>query len=113
MIFNTEATLRTICDFLDEPFVPEMLEYHQSAEKVLMNEAPNRDLVKQAYLSSLRPPDPSKVFAWKQELSLSDRIIFEQVAGRALELFGYELENHRSTLGSRFKNLYYALFRRW
>ena len=46
-------------------------------------------------------------------MSLSDRIIFEQTAGDALELFGYEKENLESTIGSRLKGLYYCVFQRW
>jgi hypothetical protein len=48
----------------------------------------------------------------KREMSLADRIIFDQVAGSALDLFGYEREDHPATLGSRLKGFYYSV-RRW
>ena len=63
--------------------------------------------------NSVRAPDGSLVYEWKRRMSLADRIIFEQVAGDALDLMGYERERHRSTLGSRAKNFYYANFLRW
>ena len=62
--------------------------------------------------SSTRAPDPSKVFLWKREMSLADRIIFDEIAGPALDLFGYEREQHAATLGSRLKEFYYSV-KRW
>jgi hypothetical protein len=107
VVRDTEAALRKICDFLDEPFAPEMLAYEQAARDAVPPES------LEWHLNSVRSPNPDKAFAWKRELPVSDRIIFEQHAGEALELFGYELERHPTTWASRFKNLYYALVVRW
>lgn len=107
LVEKPEAVLRQITQFLEEPYAPEMLTYHQNAVKSM----PTRSL--QWHQSSVRSPDRTKVHAWKNKLSLADRIIFEEIAGDALGLFGYELERHPSTLSSRFKNLYYAVVKRW
>lgn len=107
LVRDSEHCLRRICDFLDEPFAPEMLSYHQSARDVVPGES------LQWHNSSVRAPDPDKLFAWKRELSLTDRIIFEQIAGSALDLFGYERENLGSSIGSKLKYLYYAVIVRW
>jgi hypothetical protein len=107
LVRDSERCLRRICDFLDEPFAPEMLSYHQSARDVVPGESI------QWHSNSVRAPNPDKLFAWKRELSLADRIIFEQIAGSALDLFGYEREDHHSSLGSKLKSLYYALIVRW
>jgi hypothetical protein len=107
LVLKTEDTLRTICAFLQEPYHKEMLNFYSAAEK----EMPKESL--KWHKSSVRPPDSNKVYMWKREMSLSDRIIFEQIAGETLELFGYETEQHPSTLSSRLKNLYYCLVKRW
>ena len=44
---------------------------------------------------------------------MSDRIIFEQIAGDTLELFGYERGKLASTFTSRCKNLYYSVVARY
>jgi len=95
LILDTAATLRTICEFLEEPFAEEMLTHDETAESVV----PPTSL--QWHESSVRRPDPQKLFAWRHELSKADQIIFEQVAGPALDLFGYERQNCRSTMASR------------
>jgi hypothetical protein len=63
--------------------------------------------------SSVQAPDRTKVAMWKQHMSLSDEIIFEQVAGSTLDLFGYPREHHASTFGSRLKRLYYHTLKRY
>ena len=107
LVRSSESCLRRICDFLDEPFAPEMLSYHESAREVVPGES------LQWHGNSVRPPDPNKLFAWKREFSLADRTIFEKVAGSALDLFGYERENLQSSIASKLKNLYYAAIVRW
>lgn len=103
LVRDTETTLRRICAFLDEEYVSQMLRYHETAQ----SEVPTESL--RWHGSSVSRPDPSKVGIWKKELSESDRIIFEEIAGDTLDLFAYEREHLASTWKSRFKNLYYAL----
>lgn len=107
LVLATEQTLRKICRFIGEAYHEQMLDYPNSAER----EMPDKSM--QWHKSSIRAPDPSKVYGWKREMSLADRIIFEQTAGDALELFGYEKENLAGTVGSRLKGLYYCVFQRW
>lgn len=107
LVTNTEEVLRIICDFLGEPFDDSLLHYHENAE----SSVPSESL--QWHKSSISAPDPSKLYAWKSDLALADRIIFEQVAGPALGLFNYEREKLHSTLSSKLKSFYYANFERW
>ncbi len=107
LVLDTTGTLTSICDFLGEAFAPEMVDFSIS----------NTDTVPADSLKwhrhSVRAPELSKLAAWKHKLSVADRIIFEENAGSALDLFGYRRENLPSTLGSRLKNLYYATIKRW
>jgi len=107
LIVETERVLREICEFLGEDFSPSMLEFHEEGAENVPEES------RQWHQNSMRAPDPSKLGAWKRKLSVADRIIFEQNAGEALDLFGYEKECLQSTLGSRLKNFYYAAVMRW
>ena len=101
LVTRTEETLRTICGFLGESYSSEMLSYHATALEVVPEES------LKWHRSSVRPPDPSKIGRWKHELCRADRIIFEQIAGDALGLFGYPRERLTTTLGSRIRNAVY------
>jgi hypothetical protein len=107
LVLHSESTLRRVCDFLTIRFHPRMLEYPATAEGELPTEA------LPFHRNSVRAPDPSLIGEWRRRMSRADRIIFEQVAGDALGLFGYELERHTPTVTSRLKNLYYAVWQRW
>jgi hypothetical protein len=107
LVCNPENILRQICDFLLEPYDENMLSYHTSAESQMP-----RDSLKW-HRASVRLPESNKIGMWKQRLSPSDRILFEQVAGDALQMFGYERENLSPTIGSKIRKAYYCLWRRY
>jgi len=107
LVVDTDGILRKICDFLGESYAPEMMEFQQGGDENVPEES------RKWHQNSVRAPDPSKLGAWKKKLSVADRIIFEQNAGEALDLFGYQRENLPSTPGSRLKNFYYAAIMRW
>lgn len=107
LVVDTENTLRIICDFLGEEFAPQMMAFNESAtESVPIGS-------QKWHQNSVRAPEPAKLAAWKRKLSIADRIIFEENAGPALDLFGYEREHLPSTFASRVKNIYYATMNRW
>jgi len=107
LVRQPEATLRRICDFVGEAYEPEMLNYSETAGDVV----PSESLV--WHRNSIRPPDPSQLDKWKTALSKAERILFEEIAGDALELFGYERENRAPTLSSRLLKAYYTLIKRY
>lgn len=101
LVLDTEKTLATICRFIGIEFQNGMLNYHVTAS----HEVP--DISQQWHKNSIREPDPAKVSAWRRKMGKSDRIIFEQIAGDTLDIFGYERERLNTTLMSQLKNLYY------
>ena len=107
LVQEPEATIRKICEFLCEDYEPEMLEFNAGGRE----EVPEGSL--KWHRSSVEAPDPSKLGRWRTELSRADRVIFEQNAGEALDLFDYPREHMRSTFRSRVKNLYYSSVVRW
>lgn len=106
LVLSPEETLRKICHFVREPYEPAMLSYSESAKDVVPAES------LKWHRNSIQPPDPSQLFKWKTQLSRAERIIFEQLAGEALDLFGYEREHLPPTAASRALKVYYTLLKR-
>jgi hypothetical protein len=107
LVLDTVPVLGRICAFLGVDYVPGMLDYPASARASM----PSDSL--RWHQNSIRAPDRSLVQAWKHRLTPADRVIFEAIAGDALELFGYERERLPATWRSRARSLYYATARRW
>jgi hypothetical protein len=110
LVLKTEETLRTICAFLREPYDENMLIYYETAE----TEMPKESM--KWHRNSVRRPDSHMVYAWKRRMSRADRILFEQVAGFTLEVFGYEREYHPRTFANKIrgkiKKVYYSALRK-
>jgi len=106
LVSRPEDTLTAICDFLGERYSEAMLSYHDTAESVVPRES------LKWHRNSVRPPDPRKIGRWKQELSRTDRVLFEQIAGDTLERFGYARERLPNSLASRIRNAVYFGIRR-
>jgi len=102
-----QRILEEICSFLDEPFDVQMLDYHKNA-KIYMPESSLK-----YHSSSIRPPDPQKIHAWRDGMSLADQTLFEEVAGHTLESFGYRREARGATWRSHLMKLKYTLIDRW
>lgn len=106
LVRHPERILRQVCHFINEPYESAMLNYSEKAK----DEVPTESL--KWHRNSIQPPDPSKLNKWKTQLSKSERIIFEQLAGETLDLFGYERENLAPTTASRALKVYYSLLKR-
>ena len=102
-----EAALREICSFLGEPYEPEMLGYSESAEGVVPAES------LRWHRNSVRPPDPAKLGEWRTKLSLGEQAIVDELAGPALELFGYPRAQVSASWRTRATKLYYACLARY
>jgi hypothetical protein len=102
LVLDTEPTLRRVCEFLELPWEPVMLDYHERAEQRLMEKA--RDLPRhkegrppqpaEARLAShamaMEPPNPDRIGRWRTDMSAGDRDAYEEVAGELLAELGYE-----------------------
>lgn len=107
LVRSPEPSLRSICDFVGEPFNQAMLGYHKNAAAAM----PEFSL--KFHSSSIRPPDLEKVTAWQREMSVTDRALFCEVAGDTLEAFGYPRESFRAGWRSGLMRLKYAFINRW
>jgi hypothetical protein len=106
LVLQSEKMLRRICEFIDESYDEAMLSYSEKAGEVV----PTDSL--KWHRNSIKPPDPSQLDRWKTDMTRAERIIFEQLAGDTLDLFGYEREHLAPTMASRALKLYYVLLKR-
>ncbi|MTW22661.1 sulfotransferase family protein [Allochromatium palmeri] len=99
LIAAPERKLRQVCAFLDLPFEPGMLDYHQRAESRLSELGDRRDTegrvaVPRAqrlsiHANTTRPPDPAQSGKWRTGLTAAEVALFEREAGDVLTALGY------------------------
>lgn len=106
LVLESAETLASICAFLGEEFEAAMLDFYESA----VTEMPAESM--RWHRSSVSAPDSGKVQTWRNTMTLSDQIVFEQVAGDTLAMFGYERTPSRPTIGSRIRFARYAILGR-
>ena len=102
LVRDTEPQLRRIAEFLELPWNDSMLRYYEHAEERLSEM--HRDLPsddgkplrpadhrKEAHLLTSKPPDPSRLARWKEDMAPADIAAFESVATPLLTELGYEV----------------------
>jgi Sulfotransferase family len=100
LVRHTESELRKICVFIKLDYHPQMLNYFNGARKRL-DEIKTRyrsdgnlliskeeRLFNQRFTSS--PPDCSRIFRWKHEMTREEQREFETEAGDLLKTLGYD-----------------------
>jgi hypothetical protein len=103
MLADPATVLRRICSFIDLPWDPAMLTFHERAqERIAELDAPVRsaDGVRivsvQERLSALKlvtePPRRDRIGRWRTEMTREDRHAFEEIAGELLCELGYETQ---------------------
>ena len=83
LVADPEAELEALCDFLGEPYIPEMAQPQILGRKEIDPkswEAPIR-----------QPPNTTRIGRWQQEMSLADQRLFQRIAGTLLIALDYEL----------------------
>jgi hypothetical protein len=99
LVLDPETCLRDICDFIEIDYDPAMKDYHRRAAARLLEQqartlASGTVLVTQhERLAQQRltmcPPDPSRIFRWRQAMLASERAEYEAVAGGLLAALDY------------------------
>jgi hypothetical protein len=106
LVLDTERTLGRACEYIELPFDPAMLAYHERAAERLREidrELPAKRGRPQlgaqrrlaAHERASEPPAPERVGAWRSEMSARDRAAFEAEAGDLLAELGYEVGGGR------------------
>lgn len=83
LVIYPEKTLKDLCSWLNLEYTPMMLQFYEEASDYVISWKGNT-LIK-------TPINPSRVCAWKTELSQGQIADFESVAGELLEELGYEV----------------------
>jgi hypothetical protein len=102
LVRDTETQLRRVAEFIELPWDDSMLRYYERAEERLAEM--HRDLPgeegkplrpadhrKEAHVLTSKPPDPSRLARWKEEMDPGDIAAFEGVASPLLLELGYEV----------------------
>ena len=100
---ETEATLRSICRFIDLPWDAAMLRYYERSEERLQeldHDLPTPDgrgtvpVKERRAMHGLtsKPPQGNRAGRWRQEMSSEERRRFEKIAGSTLASLGYEID---------------------
>jgi hypothetical protein len=100
LILDTEPTLRRVIDFIELPWDHAMLDYYERSSERLREVArdlPTRDGRTRpaeerlaAHALTREPPRSERVYAWREQMSETDREAFEREAGELLAELGYE-----------------------
>ena len=102
LITDPEPTLRGILSRVELDWDPAVLRYHERAAERLaemdrdlpaMGGKGHRPAEKRvgSHAMTKRPPDPTRLARWREEMSAEDVAEFEAVAGELLSELGYEL----------------------
>lgn len=83
LVLEPEATLRGICEFIGEPFEPQMLSWQESVERLV----PKREL--HVHEKLVRTASHGDVARWTREMNYREVFITEAFMGRDLRRFGY------------------------
>jgi hypothetical protein len=95
LVTHTESSLRALCDAVDLPFDPAMLDHRRAAAAVARTEPrPHHN----RYLGRAVMP---RLRDWRRDLPAAAVARFEEVAGDVLAELGYELRTTKRTLGTR------------
>lgn len=88
LVEDAGAVLRTVCDFIELDFRPDMLRYHERGLRAV----PVRE--HRVHRNLARPPTKG-LRDWRRDMSPGDVALIEAVAGRELSAFGYERRYER------------------
>jgi hypothetical protein len=99
LIMNAPQVLQRICDFIDLPYDPMMLRYHERAQGYLddlqtRRSADGKLLASAEHLRKhwrliSQPPQASRIGRWRGEMTSAERAQFEAVAQATLSELGY------------------------
>lgn len=98
IVKNPGDVLGEICNFIGETFDPCMLDFYKNAPKLI---APWE---KSLHGKTMRAPSINDICRWPHELTSSQVIIFEAVAGRTMDIVGQQRKYQGSF--SRIRNFF-------
>jgi len=108
LVATPEPVVQRLCDFLQEPYEPEMLRFHRNAEQYMTPEASDSHNA-----AATRPISKKQAEKWRTELSNTDVACIEWICQNEMEAFGYETTGAPIPVGRwpevLIKQLYWTL----
>jgi hypothetical protein len=108
LVSEPEETVQKLCTFLDEPYEPQVLQFHENAERYMKEEATSSFNTR-----ATRPITASRTDAWKHQFTDEEVATIECLCPTEMEAFGYPYEGDRASLETRLeiqiKRAYWAL----
>ncbi len=99
LLEDSEPILRKICDFIELPYSPAMLEYHKTASDRLsemenrLDKDGNVRLSKEKRMGIFKltnkPPVKDRIQRWRRDMTMEDLSSFEAIGGDLLKDLGY------------------------
>jgi len=88
LVSEPEAQLRSLCEFLQLPFVPEVFDFYKMKNKA--EETYPAVILKKHHKSLFNPVNTSRIGLWKQSMSKRQVRIADLVADKYADKAGYE-----------------------
>lgn len=85
LVSAPEATVRTLCSFLQEPFEEGMLDFHRQADQYMRSDAATSFNHK-----ATRPISADRTDSWRSELSSTAVALIERICADEMDAFGYD-----------------------
>jgi hypothetical protein len=100
LVRDPEPNLRRIADFIEVPFDDRMVRFYENVDERIALETPPEEVAEDGRIVSTdermkimenlkRPPDPSRIDRWREQMSAEDVATFESIAGDRLRELGY------------------------
>ncbi|MFP4228868.1 MAG: sulfotransferase family protein [Salinivenus sp.] len=86
LVADPQSTLQSICDFIEAPYEPSMLRFHQDADRFMVNEAAA------SYNQTATQPISTEMIAkWRKQLTDEEIAIIERICRAEMIEFDYPL----------------------
>ncbi len=82
LITDPEGTLKSLCNFIGEPFEEGMLDTSRTGKQINSRNAPWKEKVSE-------PVDKSRLEVWREELSETENLLAEAIFGDRIAAYGY------------------------
>ncbi|MEO6469610.1 MAG: sulfotransferase [Acidimicrobiia bacterium] len=92
LVVDPEGTLRAACAFLGLEYTPAMLDYHRRADELLGG------LRHTDHIQGIRRPPTVGIRDWHVDLTPHQIAIFDEIAGKGLDVLGYPRSGLRRSL---------------
>jgi len=89
LVAEPEAEVRRVCEFLGEPFEPDMLRWFEKGEAV------KSASLSESWKNTAAPMKKDRLARYRKDLTAEDIATVEEIAGGMLETLGYPLDGPR------------------